>query len=101
MVRAIASSKGRSVWRSWSLNAPAPASGNRLRRYLILWGFGCIRPVATQEPPAGRSNREIADALYISVKTASVHVSNILRKLGVTSRVQAAAIVHRSGHRAS
>ena len=56
--------------------------------------------VATQEPPAGRSNREIADALYSSVKTASVHVSNILRKLGVTSRVQAAALVHRSGHRA-
>jgi DNA-binding CsgD family transcriptional regulator/tetratricopeptide (TPR) repeat protein len=49
----------------------------------------------------GRSNREIAKTLYISVKTASVHVTNILRKLGVTNRVQAAAIVHRSGHRAS
>jgi DNA-binding CsgD family transcriptional regulator len=47
---------------------------------------------------AGRSNREIANTLYISVKTASVHVTNILRKLGVTNRVQAAAIVHRSGH---
>lgn len=46
---------------------------------------------------AGLSNREIADALYISVKTASVHVTNILRKLGVTNRVQAAAIAHRSG----
>jgi DNA-binding CsgD family transcriptional regulator len=50
---------------------------------------------------AGRSNREIADTLYISVKTVSVHVTNLLRKLGVTNRVQAAAIVHRSGHRAS
>jgi DNA-binding CsgD family transcriptional regulator len=50
---------------------------------------------------AGRSNREIADILYISVKTVSVHVTNFLRKLGVTNRVQAAAIVHRSGHRAS
>jgi DNA-binding CsgD family transcriptional regulator len=50
---------------------------------------------------AGRSNREIADALYISVKTASVHVTNILRKLGVTSRVQAAAIAYRSGNRDS
>jgi DNA-binding NarL/FixJ family response regulator len=48
---------------------------------------------------AGRSNREIADALYISVKTASVHVTNILRKLGVTRRVQAAAIAQRAGHR--
>jgi len=39
----------------------------------------------------GLSNADIARNLYISEKTASVHVSNILRKLGVTSRVQAAA----------
>jgi DNA-binding CsgD family transcriptional regulator len=39
----------------------------------------------------GLSNAQIARNLYISEKTASVHVSNILRKLGVTSRVQAAA----------
>jgi len=39
----------------------------------------------------GLSNAEIARTLYISEKTASVHVSNILRKLGVTSRIQAAA----------
>lgn len=45
----------------------------------------------------GRSNREIAEALYISPKTASVHVSNILRKLGVRSRVQAAGVAHRIG----
>jgi DNA-binding CsgD family transcriptional regulator len=38
----------------------------------------------------GLSNAQIAKILYISEKTASVHVSNILRKLGVTSRVQAA-----------
>jgi DNA-binding CsgD family transcriptional regulator len=44
---------------------------------------------------AGRSNREIADELFISVKTASVHVSNILGKLGVTSRGEAAATAHR------
>jgi DNA-binding CsgD family transcriptional regulator len=40
---------------------------------------------------AGRSNREIGEALFISAKTASVHLSNIFRKLEVTSRVQAAA----------
>lgn len=42
----------------------------------------------------GRSNRQIAEELFISVKTASVHVSNILAKLDLTSRTQAAAWVH-------
>jgi DNA-binding CsgD family transcriptional regulator len=44
---------------------------------------------------AGRTNGEIAKALVISTKTASVHVSNILRKLGVPSRYQAAEIAER------
>jgi DNA-binding NarL/FixJ family response regulator len=43
----------------------------------------------------GRSNRQIAEELFISVKTASVHVSNILAKLRVGSRVEAAAVAHR------
>jgi DNA-binding CsgD family transcriptional regulator len=43
---------------------------------------------------AGRSNREIATELFISPKTASVHVSNILGKLGATSRTEAAAKAH-------
>ena len=38
----------------------------------------------------GRSNREIAAALFIAPKTASVHVSNILAKLGAASRTEAA-----------
>jgi DNA-binding CsgD family transcriptional regulator len=46
---------------------------------------------------AGRSNPEIARALFISAKTASVHVSNILAKLGVSGRVEAATIAHRLG----
>jgi DNA-binding CsgD family transcriptional regulator/tetratricopeptide (TPR) repeat protein len=46
---------------------------------------------------AGRTNREIAEELFISPKTASVHVSNILAKLGVAGRVEAAAIAHRVG----
>jgi DNA-binding CsgD family transcriptional regulator len=46
---------------------------------------------------AGRSNSQIAQTLFISPKTASVHVSNILAKLGLSSRVQAAAVVHRLG----
>jgi DNA-binding CsgD family transcriptional regulator len=43
----------------------------------------------------GYTNREIAAALVISVKTASVHVSHILRKLDAPNRVEAAAIAHR------
>lgn len=43
----------------------------------------------------GRTNAEIGDALYISEKTVSVHVSNLMRKLGVSRRVEAAAIAHR------
>ncbi|MGY0018851.1 helix-turn-helix transcriptional regulator [Streptomyces sp. YJ-C3] len=44
---------------------------------------------------AGRSNRQIAEELFISPKTASVHVSNILAKLGVAGRGEAAALAHR------
>jgi DNA-binding CsgD family transcriptional regulator len=46
---------------------------------------------------AGRTNSEIAEALFISGKTASVHVSNILRKLGVGSRYEAAELADRLG----
>ncbi|AZM48940.1 hypothetical protein DMB38_26975 [Streptomyces sp. WAC 06738] len=44
---------------------------------------------------AGRSNRQIAEELFISPKTASVHVSHILAKLGVAARGEAAAVAHR------
>ncbi|WP_398979568.1 AAA family ATPase [Streptomyces sp. I05A-00742] len=43
----------------------------------------------------GRSNRQIAEELFISPKTASVHVSNILAKLGASGRGEAAATAHR------
>ncbi len=46
---------------------------------------------------AGRSNRQIAEELFISPKTASVHVSNILAKLEVSGRGEAAALAHRLG----
>ncbi|MBE1535822.1 helix-turn-helix transcriptional regulator [Actinomadura algeriensis] len=45
----------------------------------------------------GRSNRGIAEELFISPKTASVHVSNILAKLGVASRGEAAAAARDRG----
>ncbi|MCA2187474.1 ATP-binding protein [Nonomuraea cavernae] len=43
----------------------------------------------------GRTNRDIAAELFISAKTVSVHVSNILAKMGVTTRGEAAAAAHR------
>ena len=46
----------------------------------------------------GYTNREIAATLVISVKTASVHVSHILHKVGVPNRLEAAAIAHRLDH---
>ncbi|HLY34813.1 MAG TPA: AAA family ATPase [Jatrophihabitantaceae bacterium] len=45
----------------------------------------------------GRTNRQIGRQLYISEKTVSVHVSNILAKLGVGSRTEAAARARREG----
>jgi len=43
----------------------------------------------------GATNRQIGASLFMAEKTASVHVSRILRKLGVSSRTQAAAVAHR------
>ncbi len=45
----------------------------------------------------GRTNAQIGAELYMSPKTASVHVSSIFRKLGVSGRAQAAAVAERAG----
>ena len=45
----------------------------------------------------GRSNGEIGKQLFIATKTVSVHVSNILAKLGAAGRTEAAAIARRRG----
>ena len=45
----------------------------------------------------GRTNGEIGKQLFISTKTVSVHVSNILGKLGASGRTEAAAIARRRG----
>ncbi len=45
----------------------------------------------------GRSNQELADELYIGIKTVKFHVTNILGKLGVEDRTQAAIYAHKNG----
>jgi DNA-binding NarL/FixJ family response regulator len=46
---------------------------------------------------AGRSNRQIGEELFITPKTAGLHVSRVLAKLGVAGRGEAAAVAHRLG----
>jgi DNA-binding NarL/FixJ family response regulator len=46
---------------------------------------------------AGHTNREIGEALFISEKTASVHITNAMDKLGALSRYEAAASATRLG----
>jgi DNA-binding CsgD family transcriptional regulator/tetratricopeptide (TPR) repeat protein len=46
---------------------------------------------------AGWTNQQIADSLFITRKTASVHVSNAMGKLGAANRGEAAALAHRLG----
>ena len=50
---------------------------------------------------AGRTNRQIAAELFITPKTAGLHVSHILAKLSVTTRGEAAALAHRLGSAAA
>ena len=75
------------------LHPPAPPTARAPRPYgLTGRELAVLRLVA-----AGRSNAQIGAELFISRATASVHVTSILRKLGVTSRVQAAALAERAG----
>jgi DNA-binding CsgD family transcriptional regulator len=61
------------------------------------WGLSAREREVLALLALGRTNREIAEALFITEKTASVHVSHILDKLGVSSRVEAALIAARAG----
>src|SRR5262249_59633307 len=69
-----------------------PPGAARLSHGLTARELAVLRLLA-----AGHTNAQIGAELYISPKTAGVHVSNILRKLGVSGRVQAAAGAERAG----
>ncbi|MFL6138851.1 MAG: AAA family ATPase [Frankiaceae bacterium] len=89
---------------------PLLAALDDLRRRGRLGGDIAVQPVTTEHADltsrevevlalvaSGLSNKQVGERLFISTKTASVHVSNILAKLGATSRTEAAAIAHREG----
>ena len=78
-----------------SIEAPVPASldADAVQRL----GLTGREAEVLELVAAGLTNREIGERLFVSEKTASVHVSNILRKLGVASRVEAAAVAQRAG----
>jgi DNA-binding CsgD family transcriptional regulator/tetratricopeptide (TPR) repeat protein len=87
---------------------PLTAAADTLARRIGLRGFGHPAASGTEILTArerevlrlvaeGQSNSRIAERLYISPKTASVHVSRIIAKLEVSNRVEAAAVAHRLG----
>ncbi len=72
--------------------APAPPPDSKSLEQLSERELDVLRLIAD-----GMENAEIADALNISPRTAKNHVSNILAKLGLPSRVQAAVYAVRQG----
>jgi DNA-binding NarL/FixJ family response regulator len=80
-----------------------PAIARQLTRSLLTPKAQTVNPLTDGEREVlvlvaqGLSNQQIADALVISERTARTHVSNILSKLGVASRTQAALMAIREG----
>jgi DNA-binding CsgD family transcriptional regulator len=74
--------------------APEPHAG---RRVASAHGLSAREIEVIQLVAAGRSNGEIAERLFITRKTAGVHVTHILDKLGVSNRVEAAMAAARLG----
>jgi DNA-binding CsgD family transcriptional regulator/tetratricopeptide (TPR) repeat protein len=77
------------------LTPPDPESPDEQRGLEELLGLTPREVEVLTLVARGYTNREIAEALVISVKTASVHVSHILGKLDAPNRVEAASIAHR------
>ncbi|MEO7912893.1 MAG: AAA family ATPase [Roseiflexaceae bacterium] len=78
-----------------AMHEPAPATARR--KFVDPDGLTARERDVIALIARGYSNRAIADALVISEKTAEAHVSSILRKLGYSSRTQAAAYAVQHG----
>ena len=74
----------------------ATPADDPLGAYVTVLGLTRREAEVLAQVAEGRTNGEIGELLFISTKTASVHVSSILAKLGVRSRTQAAAVAHRT-----
>jgi DNA-binding CsgD family transcriptional regulator len=73
------------------------AGGDADRRTAASFGLSAREQDVLAEVVAGRTNRQIGERLFISEKTVGVHVGNILAKLGVGGRVEAATVALRLG----
>lgn len=79
------------------LGRPHAAASPAERQTAETFGLSVRERGVLAEVVAGRTNREIGERLYISEKTVGVHVGNILAKLGVSGRVEAATVALRLG----
>ena len=76
---------------------PSPAPGLGRAGEPTLYGLTARELAVLRLLARGRTNAQIGAELYISPKTTGVLLDNILRKLGVSGRVQAAALAERAG----
>jgi len=81
--------------RSAHLDVTRPGTSSVVEGHLLPMGLTARELEVLRLVASGRSNKQIAEALFISAKTVSTHVSNLLAKLAVTSRGEAAAAAHR------
>ena len=75
----------------------AEAGADADRRTAASFGLSAREQDVLAEVVAGRTNRQVGERLFISEKTVGVHVGNILAKLGVGGRVEAATVALRLG----
>jgi DNA-binding NarL/FixJ family response regulator len=92
--RAIATARAARLKVEMAEEEPAAAPGSR---FTGRWGLSPRELEVLAMLADGRTNRQIGEALFITDKTASVHVTHIMDKLGVSRRTEAAILAVRAG----